>query len=197
MPLILWFAFGSLWTLFLIVSTWVVGFRFLARDRTERQASGEDAAVSAATPTPQQQELLRRVERAVGPESHFIAYPTDCVIGVLDSPEQGAAAAEAFRNHGIAHEDVTVFRGHEGAMTIDSSGRYHGLVLRLIRVIEAASMDSDHAERYEREAEAGHLVIAVHVRNAAQRSMVEDVFKDHDGHFVNWYGRMHFEPVIT
>jgi hypothetical protein len=196
MPLVLWFAFGSLWTLFLMVATWTAAFRFLARDRAERRASGEDVAVSAAAPTPQQQELLRRIERAVGPEGHFIAFPTDCVIGVIDSPEQGAAAAEAFRDHGVAHEDVNVFRGHEGAITIDSSGKYHGLVVRLIRIMEAASMDSDHAERYEREAEAGHLVIAVHVRDAAQRSLVEGIFRDHAGHFVNWYGRMHFEPVI-
>lgn len=195
MPL-LWFVVGGLWTLFIFTGTWIAGLRFLKGDRAERIASGEETPASPAPVTESQREFLRRMERAVGSESHFITYPVDCVVGVLDTPRQAAAAAEALRSAGFAHEDVTVFRGHEGAMTIDPSGRYHGLAARLIRVIEAMSMDSDLLERYEAEAEQGHVVLAAHVRDARNRQQVEQIFRDNGGHLVTWFGRLHFEPVL-
>ena len=197
MPYVLWFLAGTLWSAFLVVGTAFGGFRLLARDRSERKASGEDAPLPApAALSAQQQEMLARMQRAVGPESHFITYPNDCVMGVIDSPEQAAQAGEALRAAGISHEDITTFRGHRGAMTIDSTGRYHGVLARLVRVLEAASMDEDHASRYEREADAGHIVLAVHLPHERHRGDVERIFRDHGGHFVNWYGRLHFEPVI-
>jgi FixJ family two-component response regulator len=129
-------------------------------------------------------------------EGQFISYPTNRIVAVVDDDTSASAATDnLIQALGLGPDEVTVLCGPEGARTIDPSGEHHGLIARIIRLVQFTTMDGDHAQRYADEAAAGHCVVLVHLADDNQIQAAREILNQHGGHFINWYARFHFETL--
>lgn len=124
----------------------------------------------------------------------FVSYPTHALVGVIDDPDEAARAEEELVASSVSN-DVFSLRGAEAADEIDASGKHHGLLARIVRLVQFTTMDGDHAQRYEDEARAGHSVMFVHLEKYEDVEPMRQILKNHGGHFINWYGRLYFEVL--
>lgn len=124
----------------------------------------------------------------------FVSYPTHCLVGVIDDQAEAMKAEEELVASSISN-DVFHLRGAEDADEIDASGSHHGLLARIVRLVQFTTMDGDHAQRYEDEARAGHSVVFVHLEKYDDVEPMRQILKSHGGHFINWYGRLYFEVL--
>jgi len=125
---------------------------------------------------------------------HFISYPTNCVVGVLDDEASLVQVQAALERDGLA-ESVVALEGEEGANEIDASGAHHGLLARLVRLIQFTTMDNNQSRRYEDEVREGRIVLIVHVDHREAALKARAILKEHGGHFINWYGRLQLEVL--
>jgi hypothetical protein len=121
--------------------------------------------------------------------SDFIYYPTDKVVGIIDDPDDAEAALSDLEVAGFTVEEIEVLTGEEGAHRIDSTGRKHGVLPRIVRSIQKlGNYESDHVIRHEQELLAGHFGIGVTAKKEQDRERVKQILKAHNGHFINFYG---------
>ena len=194
-----WIVFGAAWWLIIWATVAMVGTRLFGgagRARSER-AGGDAIAIAerrfAAGEISAAQLAEIRAELAKAP---FIAYPTDYLFGIVDDASEARAAVQEMESAGIAEEDVSVFTGETGALRIDASGARHGVLARAVRLLEAMSMNADHAGQYEDAAREGRNVIAMHAHGGEDKAKAQAILAAHHGHFINYYARMHFETLV-
>lgn len=134
-------------------------------------------------------DLKERIEHG-----KFVGYPTHCVVGVIDDAAGAEAAVKALAAATFPNQ-VAIARGVEGAEEIDPTGEQHGLLARIIRLLQFTTMDGEQADRYAGEARADHSVLFVHLENYDHVQEVRAILKEQGGHFINWYDRLYFEVL--
>ena len=134
--------------------------------------------------------------RSTGP-GRFIGYPTDSLLGVVDSGETAATVAAELKATGIPDKDITVMRGGESAARFDATGAVHGLATRIRRLVSFTVMDQlPDMAWYEAAIHGGHAVVMAKVRGDQPKADAVRILKDHGGHFVNYYGRFATEEIV-
>jgi hypothetical protein len=122
--------------------------------------------------------------------SDFIYYPTDKVVGIIDDPDDAQAAVSDLKAAGFTADEIEVLAGEQGARRIDSTGREHGVLARIVRSIQKiGNYESDHVKRHEQELLAGHFGVGVTAKKEKDRERVRQILKSHNAHFINFYGR--------
>ena len=130
-------------------------------------------------------------------QSRFIGYPTDSLLGVLPEPERAASAAAALKAVGIPDKDITILRGDEGASRFDPTGAVHGLFTRLRRIVSFAVMDQlPDMAFYDAAIRSGQAVAMVRVRGDDDKAEAIRILREHEAHFVNYYGRFATEEIV-
>jgi hypothetical protein len=127
----------------------------------------------------------------------FLRYPTRKVVGVADTAAELEGILQALADGGIARDAIKVFSGEEGIRTIDPKGIYHGLIGRLIRVAQSLGAELEHMVRYEEELRAGHFLVVVSTPDERSREAAYQAFRDHGGHFVDYYGPLAIEHLVA
>lgn len=122
------------------------------------------------------------------PTEKFIGYPTNKLFSVINNRNIAQKAVEALEAAGFKGE-IELFHGVEGADRIDATGAKHGRLAQLRRLHQNVTVEREHAERYEQAVLRGHCVIAVHIKDSEQREHARRILLEHDGHFINFYGR--------
>lgn len=119
--------------------------------------------------------------------SPFKAYPSDRVIGTIDSPDDLQAALATLQDADIEVERV--FSGQAGIERIDRSGKYHGPLARLVRFVQFMGEEQTHLQQHEAQLAAGHFLVSVVVgKDTALKDKVRDILHAHGGHYVHYYG---------
>jgi hypothetical protein len=90
-----------------------------------------------------------------------------------------------------------VFSGDEGLRTLDPDGAHHGLLGRLTRVVQAIGEERSHMERYERELRAGRFLVVVSMPDERAKEAVRKAFREHGGHFVDYYGPLLIQHLVA
>jgi hypothetical protein len=128
--------------------------------------------------------------------SRFIGYPADSLLAVVPGPEQAAAAAAALKAGGLTDADVTVLRGEEGATRLDATGASHGIGARVRRLASFTIMDQlPDMAWYEAAVREGQAVVMAHVVGGEAKAGALAVLRAHEGHFINYYGRLQTEDI--
>lgn len=123
-------------------------------------------------------------------DDKFYAYPSNKVVGVIDSPDDLQDALASLQDAGIKLEDVESLCGEPGIARLDRSGQRHGLVARLIRLAQFVGEEQTHLQRHEEELSKGHFLVSVVVgRDEAVKNKVRDLLHAHGGHYLHYYGR--------
>ena len=126
----------------------------------------------------------------------LLRYPAHRVVGIIDSPTALQQALAALQRAGIAQEDIKVFSGEEGIRVIDPRGKQHGLLDRLIRVVQSfLSEEGEHMERYDEELRAGHYLVIVAADNRT-KDRIAEILKQHGGHFMDYYDELVIEHLV-
>ena len=129
--------------------------------------------------------------------SRFIGYPTDSLLAVLPDAEHAAASAAAVNAAGVPDKDITVLRGEEGASRFDPTGAVHGAFTRLRRLVSFTVMDQlPDMAWYDAAIRSGQAVVMVRVRGDDSKADAIRILRDHDAHFVNYYGRFATEEIV-
>ena len=132
-----------------------------------------------------------------GRPSQFIGYPTDSLLGVVDSGETAATVAAELKSSGIPDTDITVMRGSESAARFDAMGAIHGIAARIRRLVSFTVMDQlPDMAWYEAAIRGGQAVVMAKVRGDQRKAEAVRILKEHGGHFVNYYGRFATEEIV-
>ena len=126
-------------------------------------------------------------------------YPTNHVIGVLDSAEQVAAAVTDLTAGGFMDSEVHVQCGPEHARTLEASTGRRGLEHLAIRIAEFLGIEDIEMERkdaYEAALRNGHFVILVAAATDARKDRAVELLAKHDAHTVSFHGRFTIEDIL-
>jgi hypothetical protein len=111
------------------------------------------------------------------------------LMAVFDSADEADAARAALVSAGLAPGVIEAFAGPEAVSAFDASGRRHGWLGRLYRIIEFSWADQapDFAW-YEAAVRDARIVMSVRVRGQRHVAHAARIIEDHGGHFINHFG---------
>ena len=121
--------------------------------------------------------------------AEFLGSARGRLLGVFDAPVDADGAMAAIEALGIGPDRLEVFTGDDGAAAFDGSGRSHGLLGRLYRIVQFTMVDqAPDFTYYEAAARQRRVVLSVKPAGEAQMRQVVEVMRSNGGHFINHYG---------
>lgn len=124
------------------------------------------------------------------PASDSLSFPDDTVVGIVNDPDAAASAVEGLLELGLSENDIQVLCCDGGARRLDPSGRRHGVLGRLQRLIQNfGDEDRDHVQRQAAELREGNFLIAAPAEDDEARDRVAEALRENGGHFINHYTR--------
>ena len=128
----------------------------------------------------------------------FIAYPTNRVVGTIDTPGPARAAIQALLQAGIAGDDIDVLHGDQDLRRLDVSGAEHGFIAQFQRTLlrlAGPAEESAHLRRHVEDVRAGRFVIMVLAKEQGRRDVVAEILSDHGAEFIGFYGRWAWQSL--
>jgi hypothetical protein len=135
---------------------------------------------------------------ATGPSAITGRYPTDHVLGVLDTGEQVRAVWNALTSSGFLESEVTVATGRAAADALEATTGRTGLAHLAIRIAEQLGGGDDEMavkQRYEDALRDGRFLVAVMAPTEERRELAATILRDHGAQSVNFLGRFSIEPM--
>ena len=127
----------------------------------------------------------------------MIGYPTNRLLAVIDDPALEGRVRSELAAIGVPPGDIHVLAGDEAARAFDAWGQHSGVSGRLYRWVQFMAMDqTPDFERYQREAQDGHAILAIAAADGGLRRRIVEVLKSLGARFVNYYGRLETEELI-
>lgn len=126
----------------------------------------------------------------------MITYPTNRLIGVLDTPGDAALARDALVAAGVARDDIVVLTGDEGRDRLGRLGSAPNVLSRVVRLFQFILMDqTPDFIVYEAAIAEGRAVIAVPATPRDRMLAAAEVLERQGAHFLNVFGRFQTEEV--
>ncbi len=125
----------------------------------------------------------------------FRSYPTNRVVAILDSPQAAESARADLVAAGIAADTVEFACGKEGLREIDFQGTSHGLVARMVRMVQQIGELAEYWKRYEKALQDGKCLLAVDAGEDAVRELAHEKIKARGGHYINFFGKLGLEKL--
>ena len=125
-------------------------------------------------------------------------YPTNHVVGVLDTEQQADDALHALTRGGFLESEITVGCGTELADRLRATTGRAGFAAHAIRFAEALGMVTEEGEakaRYERAMRSGHYVIAIMAPTAERKERASEILASHGGSDIGYFGRFTIERM--
>ncbi|HEU4589138.1 MAG TPA: hypothetical protein VFS11_10840 [Gemmatimonadales bacterium] len=134
------------------------------------------------------------------PTQTFHEYPTNHLVGVLDTPEAVSATLGALHTAGFPEDAVQCYCKEDGARRVDFTSSHHQLLAKCVRVVEHAVESLEHAvehfgdegdfkARNKEELSQGHFLVEVKAAHDDERHRAREILKDNGAHFINYFGR--------
>jgi uncharacterized protein (TIGR02246 family) len=128
---------------------------------------------------------------------HFIAYPTNRVVGTVADADKARAAIDALLRAGFDRENIDILHGEEDLHRLDLTGAEHGFLAQfqrtLIRTLELE--DFKHLTHHVEDVRAGRFVIMVLTKRRVLRIVAADILHQYGAEFVGFYGRWAWEDL--
>lgn len=133
-----------------------------------------------------------------GPAAGPVRYPTNHVVGVLNTAEQAMTARTALTGSGFLESEVVVSCGQAAADAMDASTGRSGLTHLAARIAERFGVaDEEMAikDGYEEALRDGRFVVSVLAPTDERKHLASRLLRDNGGKFVNFLGRFSIEPM--
>ncbi|WP_189070314.1 hypothetical protein [Deinococcus radiotolerans] len=129
---------------------------------------------------------------------HFTMLSRGRVYGLFRSLEDVQACTSQLLALGLGDQSVQLLMGEDGVACLDADGRRHGLWARLLRLMQGATDERVHVERYVEALGWGETLLSVDVSDQPGRlPEVAQAFREAGAHFVNYYGAWVVEPICA
>ena len=125
-------------------------------------------------------------------------YPTNHVLGVLDTSSQVERALDALSNGGFLESEIELNRGTEFADRLGATTGRSGVGDWFIRIFERVGLknaESELKEQYEQALRNGAAIIAVLTPTEERKDLAVQLIRDCGGHFINYFGRLNVERI--
>ena len=132
---------------------------------------------------------------SAGPEG----YPTNHVLGVVNSEEEAARTVEALTSGGFLDSEVHVAAGQAAADALHARTGRMGVGNLMIRIAERLGVADDEMEvkaRYEQALRDGHFLLLVEAPTEARKERATRILGAHGAHSVNYMGRFSRTALI-
>ncbi len=139
-----------------------------------------------------------QARESTGPTADSVRYPTDHVVGIIDTGDQVRAAYAALTSSGFLESEVTVSSGQASADALNANTGRTGLAHLAIRIAERFGVANDEMavkKRYEDALRGGQFVVAVLAPTEERRELAASILRDQDAQSVNFLGRFSIEPM--
>ena len=136
----------------------------------------------------QQEAFLKYTD--LNEKDNFLRYPTNKLIGVVNTPEELQAAILELNKAGFGEDEINVLCGPKGADRLDVTGEHHGPLAHLYRFVQKfGDMESDNLREYGQELLSDHFLLTIEAGDEAKRSRALNILQAHGGHRINFYGK--------
>jgi hypothetical protein len=124
-----------------------------------------------------------------GGHGRRIGSPVGRLIAVADTAADAEAARQGLVAAGVDVGAIETLSGLDAAAAFDVSGRRHGVLGRLFRILEFTWADQapDFAW-YEAAVRGGRTVLIVRVRGQRHVAHAARIIEEAGGHFINYFG---------
>lgn len=131
--------------------------------------------------------------------SEPVRYPTNHVVGVLDTPEQVAALLPDLEANGFVDSEIRVYCGRDRADALDASTGRRGLAhiaMRFAELIGVENVEMKQKERYETALRDGKYLLLVAAPTEVQKDLASAMLIKHKAHTVSFHGRFTIETLV-
>ena len=137
----------------------------------------------------------------INPDPHDYGYafiPLNRVTALFSSSDDARAAVKELHAMGFGPKTLDVFVGKEGAAALDLSAEGHGVVMRVLRNVEALMVQiaGDSHQRADATLNTGGVAIAVLMDGKeAMKKTVGTLLKRHRAEVVRYWSRWTIESM--
>jgi hypothetical protein len=127
-----------------------------------------------------------------------IQYPTERVLGILDTPDQTRCAVDALVGGGFLDSEIDIGRGPEEAERLEATTGRRGVSDWWIRVFQKFGLENaeiELKERYEQALRNGATVIAVLAPTEDRKDLAANLLGRCGAHFINYFGRLSVQRI--
>ena len=127
-----------------------------------------------------------------------VQYPTNHLLGVLDTSSQVECALDALSQGGFLESEIELNRGTEFADRLGATTGRRGLGDWFIRIFERVGLknaESELKEQYEEALRNGAAIIAVLTPTEERKNLAVQLIRDCGGRFINYFGRLNVERI--
>jgi len=126
-----------------------------------------------------------------------VQYPTNHVVGVLDSSKQTDCALDALVNGGFLESEVELIKPEEIDRMTAGTGRrgLHDWFIRVTGSLGLKNAETEMKERYEHELRNGGTLLAVLAPTEDRKDLAAQLLQQCGGHFINFFGRLNVAPI--
>ncbi|UBV41902.1 hypothetical protein LAJ19_09625 [Deinococcus taeanensis] len=129
---------------------------------------------------------------------HFTMLSRGRVYGLFRDLEGVQACTARLLTLGLAGQSVQMLMGEDGVTCLDVDGGRHGVWARMLRLMQGATDERAHVQRYVQALSWGEILLSVNVADQpGQLPEVAQAFREAGAHFVNHYGVWVVEPICA
>jgi hypothetical protein len=128
-----------------------------------------------------------------------IRYPTNTVVGVIDSQEQLEAAIAALTGGGFLADEIRAGTGAATADAVNASTGRTGLGHIALRIAERLGIEDSEMEfksQYVQAMRDGRFVILVSAPTEPRKERATEILREHDAHALRFFGRYSIEGIV-
>lgn len=133
------------------------------------------------------------------PQESTGQYPVNHVVGVIDTPAEAGAAADALAAGGFLASEVHVACGSDAAAALRATTGRTGIANVAIRIAQRLGIADDEMEvkaTYEQALADGRFVLVVDAPTDTRRQLATSLLREHNAHAVAFLGRYSIEKLI-
>jgi hypothetical protein len=127
-----------------------------------------------------------------------VRYPTNHVVGILGTHDQGARAVDALTQGGFLESEVELIGGAEAADRLaGGTGRrgFQDWFIRLTGSVGLKNAETELKDRYEQALRDGNAVLAVLAASDDRKHRAAEILKESGGRFINFFGQLNVERL--
>ena len=134
-----------------------------------------------------------------GPAQEPVRYPTNHLLGIVDTRDQMTALVSALESGGFLESEIDYRSGVQDADDLRASpGRpgLAGLLIRLAERIGAADEELETKHRYEQAMRDNRFVVAVATPTDERKERASQIFRAHGASTITFFGKNTIEYVV-
>jgi len=127
-----------------------------------------------------------------------IRYPTNAVIGILDTRDELEHAVQALIDAGFWESEIEVAVGEAVAEAVHATtGRtgITGLVLKVAQWLGVQDEEMEYKAHYEHALRDGHFVIVVQTPTGDRKTRAAEILRERHAYSLNFHGRYVIEEL--